>query len=402
MSGLSLRVLVLSLLCGCTLEAAGKLLAIVDVQVYPSSTANPLPHATILIESDRIASVGTNLRIPRAAQVIHCNGCTAMAGFWNCHIHFTEPKWNNAATQPAPQLSRNLQSMLTHSGFTTVVDTASSLLNTLAIRSRIESGEVAGPQIFTAGTPLYPPNGVPYYVKETLPAAILRQIKPPEDPRQAAAMEAANIRDGADLLKLFTGSWVARGKVAIMPEPIAKAAADVAHAYRQLAFAHPSNLAGVRVAIDSGVDVLAHAPDDTRGVDDALIRRLVDRHMAMIPTLKLFSGEDTIAHIRDIVHRFQSSGGQLLFGTDTGYLTDYDVSGEFRQLTQAGLSARQILGMLTENPAARFRLAKERGQIAPGMKADLTVVEGDPAKDVAAFTRVRYTIRNGRIIYTHP
>ncbi len=318
MSGRSLRVLALSLLCGWTLTAASKSLAIIDVQVYPSSTSKPLPHATILIDSGRIVAVGTHVDVPRSAEVIHCNRCTVMAGFWNCHVHFTEPKWNNAAAQPAQQLSRNLQSMLTHSGFTTVVDTASMLRNTLEIRSRIESGEIPGPQIFTAGTPLYPPNGIPYYVKDSLPAAILSQIKPPNDAREAAAMEAANIRDGADLLKLFTGSWVSRGKVLPMPEPIAKAAAEVAHEYHQLVFAHPSNLAGVQVAIDSGVDVLAHAPNDTRGVDDALIRRLLDHHMAMIPTLKLFSGEDTIAQIRDIVHRFESLGGQLLFGTDTG------------------------------------------------------------------------------------
>ena len=72
----------------------------------------------------------------------------------------------------------------------------------------------------------------------------------------------------------------------------------------QLVFAHPSNLEGVRVAMQSGVDVLAHAPDTVKGVDDALIHDLVARHMAMIPTLKLFSGDSDIAAIRAIVAKF--------------------------------------------------------------------------------------------------
>jgi len=115
--------------------------------------------------------------------------------------------------------------------------------------------------------------------------------------------------------------------------------------------------------------------------------------------LKLFSGDDTIAEIRKIVRRFHEKGGQLMFGTDTGYLTDYDVVEEYKQLAQAGLNAYEVLRMLTENPAARFGLEKDRGRIAQGMRADLTVLADDPARDMAAFTRVRYTIRNGRVIY---
>lgn len=164
-------------------------------------------------------------------------------------------------------------------------------------------------------------------------------------------------------------------------------------------FAHPSNLVGIQVAIDSGVDVLAHAPDDTRGIDDVVLRRAIARHMAMIPTLKLFGGADDIAEIRRVVRRFHELGGELMFGTDTGYLSDYDVAEEFQQLGKAGFNSVEILRMLTENPAGRFGVQKERGRIMPGMIADLTILASDPASDIAAFSRVRYTIRDGRIFY---
>jgi imidazolonepropionase-like amidohydrolase len=184
-----------------------------------------------------------------------------------------------------------------------------------------------------------------------------------------------------------------------IPEAIARAAVTLAHKNHQLVFAHPSNLAGIQIAIDSGVDVLAHAPDDTRGIDDVVLRSASARHMAMIPTLKLFSGADDIAEIRRVVRRFHQLGGELMFGTDTGYLTDYDVAEEFQQLGKVGLNNVEILRMLTENPAGRLGVQKERGRIMPGMIADLTILASDPASDIAAFSRVRYTIRDGRILY---
>jgi imidazolonepropionase-like amidohydrolase len=374
-------------------------LVIRDVRVYASPDATPLDHASILIRDGKIAAMGQSVSVPRGARELRCENCTVLAGFWNCHVHFTEPKWDDAANQPAGKLADALQQMLTHSGFTTVVDTGSDPRTTLPLRRRIESGEVPGPRIFTAGAPLYPPDGIPYYIRENAPQ-LLPLMSAPKDPEEAAQMVASNIARGADLVKLFTGSWVKRGQVLPMPVPIATAAVRVAHQHHQLVFAHPSSLAGVQVAIASGVDVLAHAPDDTRGVTDSVIQQAIDHHMAMIPTLQLFSGEAEIPEIRAIVRKFHDRGGKLLFGTDTGYLPDYDVSEEYRQLSGAGIDAREVLRMLTENPAAAFNVANHAGRIAAGYDADLTVVEGDPAAEIAAFTRIRYTIRNGRILWS--
>ena len=73
-----------------------------------------------------------------------------------------------------------------------------------------------------------------------------------------------------------------------MPLANATAAVQVAHQHGQLAFAHPSNLEGAAIARDSGVDVLAHAPSVPQGVDRAFLQSVIDHHMAMIPTLKMF------------------------------------------------------------------------------------------------------------------
>jgi imidazolonepropionase-like amidohydrolase len=291
--------------------------------------------------------------------------------------------------------------MLTLSGFTTVVDTASIPDNTCALRRRIESGEVMGPRIYTAGAGLFPPHALPYYVKD-MPPEVLAQLPQPDTPAEAATAVQKNIAAGADIVKLFTGSIVAPGHIVPMPLDIATAAAKAGHEHGQLVFAHPSNLAGTRVAMESGVDVLAHSPEELEGIDDALLRQMVTRHMSMIPTLKLFSQDSGIAGIRSVIFKFHQLGGQLMFGTDTGFLTDYSVSEEYRQLALAGLAFRDVLAMLTTAPAERFHVSKDKGRIAVGMAGDLTVLSNDPASDSLAFTQVRYAIRGGKVIASKP
>jgi len=334
---------------------------------------------------------------PDAAQ-LECDQCFIFAGFWNAHVHFTEPKWAKAATDPEQTLTRDLQDMLTSWGFTTVVDLASDIRTTSALRRRIDSGEVLGPRIFTAGLALYPPNGIPYYLGD-LPAKIRAILPQPSTPAEATSIVERNISAGANVLKLFTGSYIARGQIKTMPLDVARAAVVAAHAHHQLAFAHPSNLEGARIAMESGVDVLAHAPDTVAGVDDTFLRQVIAHHMSMIPTLKLFSGESDILSIRDIVDKFHQFGGRLIFGTDTGFLTDYDLHEEYRQLAVTGLSFKDVLAMLTTAPVELFGL-KNEGRVAPGFRGDLTILSADPsARGMTAFTEVRYVIREGRVIF---
>ena len=87
-----------------------------------------------------------------------------------------------------------------------------------------------------------------------------------------------------------------------------------------------------------------------------------------------------------------------MFGTDTGFLQDYDVKEEYHQLALAGFSYHDVLTMLTTGPAQRFHVADQEGSIAVGNKGDLTVLSADPASDPLAFAKVRYAIRGGKVI----
>ncbi len=386
------------------LKLAQGTLVIRHARIYVSPTDPPIDDGTILIHNGFIAAVGQQVDVPAGATEVPCDHCVVTAGFWNAHVHFTEPKWNFSDWTAAATLNAQLADMFLSRGFTTVVDTGSNPANTFPVRRRIELGELNGPYIYTAGPPLYPPHGLPFYIRETSPAWIQFMMPQPETPDAARRIVRQEINAGTDITKLFTGSWVQRGHVEPMPLDIAKAAAETAHLNGKLVFAHPSNLAGIRIAIESGVDVLAHAADDTRGVDDALLSSAIHKNMAMIPTLKMFSTTVTtdphyMDPIRNEVHQFHSLGGQLIFGTDVGYMSDYTTEREFTELGKSGLNWQDILAMLTVNPAQRFGVSNVKGTITRGKLADLTILSADPASDLTNFSHVAAVIRSGRVIW---
>ncbi len=384
------------------IASANTPIALEGERIYVSPFVLPIENGVILIRDGKIAAVGGHgkVDVPEGTGELDCRGMYVLAGFQNSHIHFTQPMWNDAAKLPAAQLAQQLEMNFTRYGVTTVVDTGSYLPNTEAIRNRINSGEVAGPRILTSGSPLYPPDGVPYYLKNSMPEAIWKQLAQPKTPAEAVRIVDETIDGGADIIKLFTGSWVARGQVVTMPLDVAEAAVNEAHKRGKLVWAHPSNVAGFQIALQAHVDVLAHAVEDLRGWKASYLRQMKSDGMWMIPTLALFSRDSNIADIMQEVDDFADLHGQIIFGTDAGFLPDFNPTQEYLIMQRAGLTFNQILDSLTTAPARRLSESATRGQIRVGMEADLVVLGKDPQQDISNLADVLYTFRQGRIVYS--
>ena len=364
----------------------------------------------VVLRDGVIASIGptASADVPPDAPALNCQGLVVVAGLHNSHVHFMEPKWAGAATLRAAALNAQLRAMLTRFGFTTVFDIGSRLDDTLALRTRIETLELKGPRILTAGEPLFPPDGLPIYLRG-LPPELLKLMKEPATPQAAVAAVDSNLARGADAIKLFTESIMGEGKVKPMPDTIAAAAVAEAHRLQRPVFAHPSNVEGATIAISSGVDVLAHT--NSEGWTPALVAAMLAHHTALIPTLKLWSYEAAREGVTarqsdpltdsamDELSLFVRGGGEVLFGTDVGYMGDYDPTDEYALMARAGMTPMQILASLTTLPSQRFQPTLRLGRVIPGAIADVTVLAADPAVDVRAFAQVRYTIRDGRVIY---
>jgi imidazolonepropionase-like amidohydrolase len=388
-------------------------LAIVNARVFPAPDAAPIEHGTVLVHDDRITAVlpSAAIAVPAGATVIDGKGRFVTAGFWNSHVHFLTLPLREAATRPTSELDAALNTMLTRWGFATVFDVASLNGSARALRKRIEAGEVTGPAILNVDAPFFPKDGTPIYVR-----ALLKEIGAPSaevaSPDQARSRVRQQLADGADGVKLFTGAVVG-GASGVLPMDIDIARAVVAEAHRagKPAFAHPSDMAGLEVSLASGVDVLAHTTPFSGPWDEALVRRLRAAGLALVPTLTLFEAElrreavpDSviarfIAEATQQVQVFAAAGGTVLFGTDVGYIDQFDTRREFELMARAGLDWRQILASLTTAPAGRFGQGEWKGRIAPGMVADLVLLGTDPAVDVKGFSDVQATVRGGRVIY---
>lgn len=372
--------------------------------LYASPEATAIPDAVIVTSAGVITAIGRagEIRIPEDARVIDCTGKTVVAGFWNSHVHFTEAVWRDAGGAPAAQLTAHMQEMLTRWGFTTVWDIGSNPESSLALRRRVNSGEVLGPAMFLAGN-MFPKDGHPAY----LPAdAQLPMVATPEE---AERLARDYMRMGMDGIKLFTGVYKAEDKPVVnMDAAIARAAVDVAHGEGKPVFAHPQNTAGIEAVIAAGVDVMAHTVGRQPGYTVEQLAAFKRQNVALTPTLTLFAKLPLPAGIigrlvDNIVGQLKGlsdAGAVVLFGTDVGYTQFYDTTPEY-ELMRRALSERQVLASLTTNPASYFKAAK-KGRVEAGFDADLVILDGDPIADVRNLARVAATIRAGQVIYRKP
>lgn len=394
------------------LPAAAAELAIVNARIYPSPDEAPIPGGTVLVRDGRIVAVGpdADVAVPDGSQVIDAAGGALTAGFWNSHVHFLAPPLGQAGTGDAAALDAALADMLLSRGFTTVFDIAGFQGNAAALKARIEAGDVKGPQVLHVDSPFFPEGGTPVYVRELMQSlgAPSAEVASPEQARERAR---AQLAAGADGVKLFVGAIMGRGVIKYMDPAVVQAVAAEAAAGGKPSFAHPTDMAGLRLAVEGGVGILAHPTTTDEPWDADLVARLVGKDVALVPTLTLFEWElqregapaaVTEAFVAGGVARlriFHERGGTTLFGTDVGYTDHLDTRREFELMHQAGMDWRALLASLTTAPAQRFGQAALRGRIAPGQAADLVVLGADPAEDVAAFADVRATVRAGRVLY---
>ncbi|MBV8631955.1 MAG: amidohydrolase family protein [Silvibacterium sp.] len=372
-------------------------------KVYPSPTAPPIDNAVLIVGEGRIVTVAPRnaakyYDLPGSALKLDCVGKVVVAGFWNSHVHFTSG-WDGAATAPAAKLQTQMQEMLTRWGFTTVWDLGSTPEDTMALRRRVDAGEIQGPKILMAGD-IFPKGGHPVY----LPA----EMKLPQaaTPQEAGQMAKGYMAMGLDGIKLFTGAYMGDKPVINMDTAIVKAAVDVAHAQGKPVFAHPQNRVGMENALNGGVDILAHTiPEWGFAFTTADLAQMKRQHTALIPTLTLWTTVVPDTQIQDQLVQagvselkaYFSEGGTVLFGTDVGFITKYDTSQEFEFMGRA-MGWGDVLASLTTNPSAYFK-APTKGRVEKGMDADLVILDADPATDVRNLAKVAYTIRGGKVIY---
>lgn len=378
--------------------------AITNVRVFDGSEVIPL--ATVVVLDGRISAVGADAVVPLGIPTIDGTGMTLMPGMIDGHAHAR---------------SRHELERAAMFGVTTEMDMWSTpQFARSARREQERNGAPYRADHLSAINPATTPEGYPYFLtpheheKPTL-----------SSPEEAEEFVADLVRLGANHLKIMIedGSWTGT-PLQVLSRPTVQALTRETRERGMLAVAHVTEIVHARGAIEDGVDGLVHTFIDELA-DPAFVQLAVERGIFLVGTLSAeeafitnsggaslivdpelgpyltpeeiaslltpgppsFITAENLAIGRENVRRLHEAGVLILAGTDQA-THGVSIHRDLELLVEAGLSPKDALEAATGAPAAAFGLA-DRGRIAPGLRADLVLVEGDPTANIKATRAIR-------------
>jgi imidazolonepropionase-like amidohydrolase len=399
--------------------AAAETYLLHPAQVFDGVNPQPHPGWSVLVEGDKISAVGSNIATPAGAKVIELPGTTLMPGMIEGHSHlflhpYNETLWDDQVLHE-PLALRTARAVVhaektLDAGFTTERDlgTEGAGYADVGLKQAIDEGIIPGPRLLVAtkanvARGAYGPKGFEPGVP--IPQGA-EEISGPEEMTRAARDQIAA---GADVIKMYADYRYRPGEPSrpTMTEVELAAGVAVAHDAGRLAAAHATTAEGMRRAILAGVDTVEHGYGGTAEI----FKMMADRGTALCPTLAAseayaryfqhWNGQEpapeSVQQNRRSFQLAMKAGVPICMGGDVGVFTHGKNWLEMEAMHRAGMSPAQVLISATSRNAKIFRLA-DRGEVKPGLLADLVAVDGDPTKDVSAVEHVRFVMKGGDIV----
>ena len=392
---------------------AGKLL---DVR-----SGKTLLDQAIVIEGDKIVTVGAEAKPSASDTVIDLHNATVVPGLIDAHTHLTgDPKdagyesLGISVPRQALTGARNARITL-EAGFTTVRNVGAEAFTDVALRDAINAGDVPGPRMRVSGPALGITGG---HCDNNLLAPEYHSSRDgvADGVEGVQHKVRENIKYGVDLIKICaTGGVLSHGD-----DPQAsqytleemKAIVADAHRLGRKVAAHAHGAQGILWASEVGVDSIEHGSY----IDDAAIAEMKKNGTYLVPTLYLadwFLENAERVHVpmeminkgqvvmpiarKNIAHAF-ASGVKVAFGTDAAVYPHGLNAREFAVMVKLGLTPLQAIQSATINAADLLGWADKEGAIEPGKWADIIAVDGDPLQDVTALEHVKFVMKGGAVV----
>jgi imidazolonepropionase-like amidohydrolase len=382
---------------------------------------SPQPHAgwSVLVAGDRIAAAGPNLTPPAGARAIDLPGATLMPGMIEGHGHlflhpYNETKWDDQVLHE-PLALRTARAVVhaertLMAGFTTERDlgTEGAGFADVGLKQAINAGIVPGPRLLVATKAIvargaYGPKGFEPGVAVPQGA---QEVSGIEEMTKAARDQVAA---GADVVKMYADYHYLPGEPSrpTLSEAELAAGAAVGHDAGRIVAVHATTAEGMRRAVLAGVDTIEHGFNGT----PELFKLMHERGIALCPTLaapeayaRYFQNWDgkepapeSVQQSRRSFQLAMKAGVAICMGGDVGVFAHGENWREMEAMQSAGMPAAQVMIAATSGNALIFRLG-DRGEVKPGLLADLVAVDGDPTLDVSAAEHVRLVMKGGQIV----
>jgi imidazolonepropionase-like amidohydrolase len=429
--------------------------AITHLRIIDGTGAAPIEDATLLIDGPRIAAVlPAGAAVPSGYRVIDGSGETAMPGIVGMHNHMfyiARPNLDASghSDEPlmVPQMTFSAPRLYLANGVTMMRTTGSvEPYADLNVKTQIDSGAMPGPHMDVTG---------PYLEGANSPFIQMHQLRDAADARATVAFWADQ---GATSFKAYMNITRAELKAAIdeahrrhlkitghlcsvtYPEAAALGIDDLEHGFFVNTELDPGKVPD-KCSAGNGIPTLlamkAGSPEA-----NALIKLLVDRHVAVTSTLPVFEqalpvraplnpkamdvlspeARNDYLYMRNIAatrgaspraqafaqafqndmaleRQFVASGGLLVAGPDPtgngGVIPGFGDLREIELLVEAGFTPVEAISIATLNGATYLGLADRIGSIAPGKDADLFIVKGNPTAKIGDVENVILVFKDG-------
>jgi imidazolonepropionase-like amidohydrolase len=393
-------------------------------RLFDGTGAAAVMRPTLRIEGDRIAApAGPPPGEP--AERFDFPGCTILPGLIDTHVHLVfsaadsheaviEQVGRETDEQLLARALANARAAL-HAGVTTVRDCGGRGRITQEARDRIRRGEAGGAEVLSCGMPITTRGGHCHWLGLVADA-----------PGEVDAAAERVLREGADFLKVMaTGGNMTPGSDPMRAQydgATLKRIADRGRAAGRHTAAHVLSRAALPGAVAAGIRTIEHCDwrvaEDRYEFDPELARRMTEQgqfagltmsgiaRRAFLPQVRA----DRSGPVRRLDDRFACERRMLDAGVRYTLHSDAGVRwtpiGRFALGLRAAavelrLMPAEVLVAATSAAAEAVELG-DRGVLAPGKRADVLVVEGNPLADLACLERVRAVMQAGRWVVGGP
>jgi imidazolonepropionase-like amidohydrolase len=430
-------------------------------RLIPGDRNPAINNAALLVERGTITRIGRkgDVALPAGGTRVDLDGKTVMPAIISTHVH---PGFQKGLTYLAENFKRETIIDDLDRALYFGVSTAMSLgIETgdvmFQIRADQAEGRAGGARLLLAGRGIGAPNAGP---GSAVYSAFTYEVTTVDQIRRAVQEQAAR---RVDIIKIWVDDR--GGRAPRLPIPLARAAIDEAHKRGLKVTGHLCSVTYPEAA-ELGIDNLEHGffvntqldpnkqPDvcpttygnatlekmDPDGPEAAaLIKLLVDHHVAITSTLPVFESDIPIhLHIQprvldamspptreaylyirnleltrptpnnrallykhgiELERKFVAAGGLLIAGLDPtgdgGTLPGFGDQREVELLVDAGFTPLEAIKIATLNGATYLNQQAHIGSIAPGKNADLVVIKGDPSTKIADIENVEIVFKDG-------
>lgn len=405
-------------------KTAPKIVAIKAGRLIDVENGRVLTNQLIIVENDRIKSVGANSKIPDGATVIDLSNATVMPGFIDTHTHITGDtdgnyydRFRKSFVDAAITVHLNARKTL-DAGFTTIRDLGSEGFVDVALRNAINAGKIPGPRMQCSGYYIGSTGshgdevGFSPWLASRMPAEMSGIADGPDAVRKKVRYL---IKYGAEVIKFGASAGVLTEEASVGAPQFTleemNAIVDEARMHGIKACAHAHGTEAIKMAIKAGVASVEHGSF----LDDEGIRLMKERGTYL--SADIYNDDYIMAEFakmgfpqiildkEKLVGRTQRenfkkavlAGVKIAYGTDAGIYPHGWNAKQFAKMVEWGQTPMQAIQSATINSADLLGWKDKIGSIAPGKYADIVAVSADPLANITALENVSFVMKGGTV-----